>query len=48
MLDLRLENFRVVSSLIGHEQQLLKNMTKNLKCYYHLHPSVEFKRVIVD
>jgi hypothetical protein len=48
MLDPRLEKIRFMSSLIGHEQQLLKNMTKLLKCYYHLHPLVEFKKVIVD
>jgi hypothetical protein len=56
MLDLRLKTFRLVFSLIGHEQgkaivekyDNLKKIPMLLKCYYHLHPLVEYERGVVD
>jgi len=45
-----------VSSVIGHEQgkaivekyDNFKKFPMLLKCYYHLHPLVEFERGVVD
>jgi hypothetical protein len=56
MLDLRLKTFRLVSSLIGHQQVKAINEKYDkkslfpmlLKCYYHLHPFVESKKGVVD
>jgi hypothetical protein len=56
MLDPRFKTFYLVSSLIGHEQgkAIIEEYDKKslffmfLKCYYHLHPLVEYKRGIVD
>jgi hypothetical protein len=52
MLDPRSKTLRVVSSFIGHEQgkTIVEKYDKKtlflmfLKCYYHLHPLVEFER----
>jgi hypothetical protein len=56
MLDPRSKTFRLVSTLIGHEQDkaIVDEYDKKslfpmvLKCYYHLHPFVESKRSVVD
>jgi hypothetical protein len=55
MLDPRFKTLRLVSSLIGHEQNkaIVKKYDKKslfpilLKCYYHLHPLVEYERGVV-
>jgi hypothetical protein len=52
MLDFMFKIFRLVFSFIGHEQQLLKNMTK-IFVYYAFKmllsfATIEFKRVIID
>jgi hypothetical protein len=52
MLDPRFKTLRVVSSLIGREQgkTIVEKYDKKtlflmlFKCYYHLHPLVEFER----
>jgi hypothetical protein len=52
MLNLRFKTLRLVSSLIGREQgkTIIEKYDKQtlfpmfLKCYYHLHPLVEFER----
>ncbi len=57
MLDPRFKTFHLVSSLIGCEQgkTIVEEYEKKLfissmifKCYYHLHPLVEFERGVVD
>ncbi len=56
MLDPRFKTFCLVSSLIGHEQRkaIVEEYDKKslfpmlFKCYYHLHPMVEFKRDVVE
>jgi hypothetical protein len=56
ILDPRFKTFYLVSSLIGYEQGkaiVEKYDQKSLfpmlmKCYYHLHPLVEFKGGVVD
>jgi hypothetical protein len=56
MLDLRLKTLHLVSSLIGHQKAKVINEEYDkkslfpmlLKCYYHLHPFVEFKKGVVD
>jgi len=56
MLEPRFKTFHLVSSLIGHEQgkTIVEKYDKKslfpkfLKCYYHLHPSVEYEGGVVD
>ncbi len=56
MLDPRFNILHLVSSLIGREQEKAiaeeydkKNLFPMLlKCYYHLHPLVEYERGVVD
>jgi hypothetical protein len=56
MLDPRFKTLHLVSSLIGCEQGkvIVEKYDKFflfpmfLKCYYHLHPLVEFERGVVD
>ncbi len=56
MLDPRFKTFCLVSSLIDREQGktiVEKYDTKSLflmifKCYYHLHPLVEYGKVVVN
>jgi len=56
MLDPRFKTLRLVSSFIGCEQgkaivEEYDNFLKIpmfLKCYYHLHPLVEFAKDVVD
>jgi hypothetical protein len=56
MLDPRFKTFCLVYSFIGHEQgkAIVEKYDKKslfpmfLKCYYHLHPLVEFERGIVE
>jgi hypothetical protein len=56
MLYPRFKTLHLVSSLIGHEQSkaIVEKYNKKslfpmlLKCYYHLHPLVEYERGVVD
>jgi hypothetical protein len=56
LLNPRFKTLRLVSSLIGHEQgkAIVEKYDKKslflmfLKCYYHLHPLVEYKRGVVN
>jgi hypothetical protein len=56
MLDPRFKTLHLVSSIIGHEQgkAIVEEYDKKslfsmlLKCYYHLHPLVEYERGVVD
>jgi hypothetical protein len=56
MLDPRFKTLHLVSSFIGLEQgkviveeyDKLKKIPMFMKCYYHLHPWVEFERGVVD
>ncbi len=56
MLNLRFKTFHLVSSCIGHEQtktsveeyDKISLFLMFLKCYYHLHPLVEFERCVVN
>jgi hypothetical protein len=56
MLDLRLKTFCLVSSFIGREQEkaIVEKYDKKssfptlLKCYYHLHPLIEYEGRVVD
>jgi len=56
MFDLRFKTFHLVSSLISCEQGkvIVEKYDKKslfpmlLKCYYHLHPLVEYERGVVD
>jgi len=56
MLDLRLKTFCLVSSFISREQgkAIVEKYDKKssfpmlLKCYYHLHPLIEYEGRVVD
>jgi hypothetical protein len=49
MLELRFKNLRLMSSFIGHHQgvaiveqyNMISLYPMFMKCYYHLHPSIE-------
>jgi hypothetical protein len=55
MLDLRFRTFHLISSFIGREQGkvIIEKYDKKssfpmlLKCYYHMHPLVESKGVLL-
>jgi hypothetical protein len=56
MLDPRFKTLHLVSSLIGHEQgkAIIEEYDKKslfpmfLKCYYYLHPLVEFEKGVIN